>query len=210
MPAPRPFTVIGTEDQWQRASHQDTALVGGVVQLFWRDEVPAPTAGGAAGAGAGLAFDSHCRLFHSVPEEGRVERILWAAADPLRPAEAQPSPVDLFEPVVMPPLGDFTSAQPEHPGLREPRGLAVDVDDRLFIADAAGRCVLVFDLWSRRLLRRVPLAASPLDLAVHGRWVLALVASPPGLLKLTARAEPRPVALPAGVTQPSRLAVSPT
>src|SRR5215203_6054458 len=99
MPAPRPFALIRTRDQWLRASHTNTALEAEVVQLYWADE---DTASGADDKeftefGAGLAFDEHCRLYHSVPGEGRVERMHWASHDPLQPAEFQKAPVNLFE-----------------------------------------------------------------------------------------------------------------
>ncbi len=86
MPAPRPFTLIRTHDQWLRSSHEDTALEGEVAQLHWRDE-KAESAGDVppfTERGAGLAFDGYCRLYHSVPAEGRVERWLWEAQDPLQ------------------------------------------------------------------------------------------------------------------------------
>src|SRR5437870_593603 len=110
MRVPRPFALIGTEDQWRRASHDNTALVGGAVQLFWQQDPLASPAVPAPAEGAGLAFDQHCRLYHSVPAEGRVERLLWAAADALLPSSEQPGPVDLFEAEAEPELGDFTPA----------------------------------------------------------------------------------------------------
>src|SRR5207247_1615272 len=84
MPAPRPFALIRTKDQWSRAAHHNTALEGEVVQLAWSiepysshayDDTPPPGA-------SGLAFDAHCRLYHTVTDEGRVERLLWIGSDP--------------------------------------------------------------------------------------------------------------------------------
>jgi phage tail-like protein len=209
MRVPRPYALIGTEDQWRRVSHDNTALVGGAVQLFWTVDPLASPAGPVAAEGAGLAFDRNCRLYHSVPAEGRVERLLWAATDSLRPASEQPGPIDLFEGEVQPELGDFTPVPSVPVVALEPRGLAVDDGDRLFIADSPGRCLLIYDLWSRRLLRRVPLSARPLDLAAYGRSVYVVLASPAGLAVLEEGSDPRPVALPAEITQPARLAVSP-
>ena len=89
MPAPRPFALIRTQDQWLRASHENTALQGEVVQLFWHDEAaqdsdkPDPF----SIPGAGLAFDSHCRLYHSVTDEGRIDaRGLARSGEERRPA----------------------------------------------------------------------------------------------------------------------------
>jgi phage tail-like protein len=199
--------MIGSDDQWRRASYFDTALVDGVAQLNWVDEGAGPGPGAAPPPGAGLTFDRECRLYHSIPSAGRVERLLWTSADPLQPSAGQAAPIDLFEAPAPAQFGDFTA--PAEPPVREPRGLAVDDDDRLFIAETAGRRVLIFDLWSRRLLRRVSLPGRPLDLAADGRWVYAVLDSPPALLRLSARSDPRPLALPAAVTHPSRLTISP-
>ena len=39
MPLPRPFALIQTEDQWLRASHLNTALDNGILELAWtRDQ----------------------------------------------------------------------------------------------------------------------------------------------------------------------------
>jgi phage tail-like protein len=199
--------MIGSDDQWRRASYFGTALVDGVAQLAWVDDGPGPEPGPPPPPGAGLAFDGQCRLYHSVPGEGRVERLIWMLADPLSSSGQTAQAVDLFEAPAPTPLGDFMA--PAEPPLSEPRGLAVDDDDHLFISETAGRCLLVFDLWSQRLLRRVGLPGRPLDLAACGGWIYAVLDSPPGLLRLTARTEPHPLALPAGLDHPSRLTVSP-
>ena len=76
--------------------------------------------------------DSHsnlqCRLYHSFPEQGRVERQLWAAPEPA-------DPLDLFAPGPPPLTGDFHPVGDPPPVLHEPRGLTVDTNDHLFIAD---------------------------------------------------------------------------
>jgi hypothetical protein len=68
---------------------------------------------------------------------------------------------------------------------------------------------LVFDLWSLRLLRRIPVPGRPLDLALKDRSVLAVLSSSAGLVELEAHTGPRPLALPPGVMDPARVAVSP-
>lgn len=202
MPLPRPFALIQTEDQWLRAFHENTALEAGIVQLAFVDDTALNVRGDPPLPAAGLAFDPQCRLYHSFPEPGRVERRLWAAPEP---ADA----LDLFAPGPPPLTGDFHPVGDPPPVLQEPRGLAVDADDRLFIAETTARRILVFDLWSLRLLRRIPVPGRPLDLALKDRSVLAVLSSPAGLVELEAHTGPRRLALPPGVTDPARVAVSP-
>jgi phage tail-like protein len=158
--------------------------------------------------GAGLAFDSHCRLYRSVPDEGRVERLLWASEDPLQ-LSSPSTPLDLFESEVEQPLGDFTPVAEATGALVEPRGLAVDEEDRLFIAETGARRVVIYDLWSRRLLHRVSVNGKPLDIVAHGRTVFVLLSAPSGLLRFEARTAPQAVPLPAGILAPARLAMAP-
>ena len=94
------------------------------------------------------------------------------------------------------------------PVLQEPRGLAVDFDNRLFIAESAAKRILIFDLWNRRLLRRVFVPGHPLDLAIKGNSVLAVLASPAALVQMEAHTGPRPLILPPGVADPARVAVN--
>ena len=202
MRSPQPFALIRTEDQWRRTSFENTALIGEVVQLAWTEAEPVDTLDGPPPDPAGLAFDEHCRLYHSVPEEGRVERLLWAAEQP-------PAPVDVIESEAEQNFGDFTPAGGPARALRCPSALSVDKNTRLYVADPRAREITIFDLWSKRLVRRVRLKSRPLDLGMQGRWVIALTDDPPGLLKLDARAGPFPSDQPQVLTRPSRLAVSP-
>lgn len=202
MPLPRAFALMQTEDQWLRAFHDNTALDAGVIQLAFVDETALQSGGTPPAPAAGLAFDPHCRLYHSVPDRGRVERQLWAAPEP-------EDPLDLLAAGPPPLSGDFHPAGHPSPLLHEPRGLAVDPDNRLFIAETAARRILVFDLWSLRLLRRVPVPGRPVDLVVKDHSVLALLSSPAALVRLEAHTGPRPVALPAGLDDPARVALSP-
>jgi phage tail-like protein len=166
-------------------------------------------AGGAAPWAAGLAFDGACRLYRSVPDQGTVERSRWPSLDPFAAVPEPPQTVELFE-AVAPVLGDFAAAEPHTGPLREPRGLAVDADDRLFIAEYGAGRILVFDLWSRRLLRRVtlPSGARPTDLAACGQTIYALAPAPASLFRLGARAAPVRIPLPAGISAPTRLATA--
>ena len=204
------FALVDGGDSWSRCAHSDTflELEEGVVELAWRapDDDGEPPDGPALVPG-GLAFDAECRLYRSVPDAGTVERTLWRAGSPY----ASPDPVELFTAEAPPPAGDFDAGVPVGGPLVEPRGLAVDVDDRLFVAETGAARILVYDLWSRRLLRVVatPPGTRPLDLAVHGRTVYVALEGYADLLRLTARDDPEPFPLPALAAHPSRVAVCP-
>jgi len=205
----RPYTLLRTGDQWVRCSFDRTYLDldSGVVELAW-STTTIDSAAPAPALGAGLAFDNECRLYHCLPAEGRVERLLWKAIDPLGPVNAQSPPVNLIEADSEPTFGDFTSSQPSSP-LLEPRGAAVDINDRLFIAETGSDQILVYDLWSDRLLRRIGLPGSrPTDLAAHDAEVYAVLSASRKVVRLTARSGPDPFILPAGCTAPSRIAIS--
>ena len=181
MAAIRDFASIQNVDQWRRAAHQDTALQveAGVVQLAWEIEEPMATPEAPGPGPAGLAFDPWCRLYHSVPEEGRVERILWADAQ-APSADA----FELFETEVRQP-GEFVYESGATQPVVDPRALAVDNDGRLYVAQGSERTILVYDLVDRRLLRRVALGGIPIDLACDGERVFALLVEPGAI------AEPR-------------------
>ena len=69
----------------------------------------------------------------------------------------------------------------------------------------------MFDLWSRRLLRAIPVppGTRPLDLAVDGTTVFATLEGAAELLRFTARDEAELFTLPPEVLAPTRIAVSP-
>jgi phage tail-like protein len=208
----RPFALVRDGDQWVRGSYDHVFLdrATGVIELAWKTatlNVP----GESPALGAGLAFDAECRLYHTDPAKGRVERIRWAALDPLGPAADLPAPVDLIVAGPVESFGDFASDAGPTP-LAEPRGVAVDVNDRLFVSEADNDDILIYDLWSSRLVRRVRLmpGSRPTDLAAHGTTVYAVLAGTKQLLRLTARGGPDEVTLPDGCNKPSRVAVSPS
>lgn len=209
MPSPRPFALLRTRDQWARAAHDGTeidAATGGVE--LRRLELDEGTPAVAAAEPAGLAFDADCRLYCSVPREGRVLRQLWREDAPLGPDRPDSEPLDLLAGPPEP-EGDFRPAPAPRPPLQLPRGLAVDCDDRLFVAESGSGSVLVYDLWSRRLLRRVALGAPPLDVAAAGETVFCLLAGAPWLVRLTAHGEPAPLPLDRpGGARPLRLAAA--
>ena len=209
MALPRPFEIVRTADQWLRASHESTFFDADerAVELAWTLP-PIENAGGAVARvdPAGLAFDAECRLYHSIPEEGRVERLLWALFDPLSSAPG-PAPEALMAPPAGTPLGQFL---PDPVPAVEPRALTVTADDRLFVADPRVRRIHVFDVFTSRLLRSVPLAAAPFDLAARGSEVVALLAGNV-LVALDARHGPHPLepALTAGLGPLTRLTARP-
>jgi phage tail-like protein len=118
-------------------------------------------------------------------------------------------PVDLFETEFNETFGDFVPSGARPKALNQPRGLAVDEDERLFVAESGAKRILVYDLWSNRLLRQVKFAAEPIDLVARGRKVYALFAAPPGLVELSARGGSRTLPWPVEITAPARLAISP-
>lgn len=208
-PGLRPFALVRTADQWTRATHRDTAIDPdrGGVELAWsRDEavvtVPVPDELG------GLAFDSGCRLYRSDPAHGRIEKSHLPPDDPLRAAE-RPEVVELLARDPAADAGEFAVSRGVDEPMHSPRGLAIDPDDRLYVAEAGGNRILVYDLWSRRLLRAARVGARPLDLAVAGPSVWALL-SDRTVVRLGARTgpgRPRRVAGPRGRAR--RLAAAP-
>lgn len=209
----RPFALVDGGDAWARAAYANTFLdrEAGEVELAWTPP-EANAATGPAVIPGGLAFDAECRLYRADREAGQVTRTLWRNGGPLIPPAQQPEPVPLFDPEPSPPLGDFTPAAAPSGPLDDPRGVAVDVDDRLFVAEYGAARILVHDLWSRRLLRAVatPAGTRPVDLAADGRQVWAALEGTPHLLQLSARGDPRLVELPPDVLVASRVAASPS
>ena len=206
----RPFALIRKGDQWVRGAFDDTFLdyANGVVELAWTTttleskEISPPI-------GAGLAFDNECRLYHSLPDAGEVQRIRWSTRETFAPGDGGAAPVNLFVADTNTSVGDFDVGETT-PTLREPRGLAVDENDRLYVAEAGDAHVLVYDLWSERLLRRIPFGSErPTALASHAAIVWVVLAPTGRVVKISAGGGPDNVTLPAGCTNPSRIATSP-
>lgn len=213
---PPRFALMQGSAGWQRAAFDEClALVDGVVQLAWQTQgeggTPLPV---ADEAGAGLAFDAHCRLYRSVPAGQRVERWLWDSADPAR-LEAgatdvladglttTPRPPAVFGAVGPSPPATFVPAGPAAPRFT-PRALACDGQDHLYVLDGRAGCVHVLDLQQRRLLRAEPVPADAVDIAWHGAWLWLLQASG-RLARMTAGSSLR-LALPGAPAGSSRLA----
>ena len=192
--AVRAFSRLSEQDQWLRCRHEGTSLLddGRGVALAWSEPPPDPCPAALAEP-AGLAFDRWGRVYRSEPEDGRV--------------------------TVLP--GQPRGQRPHHRGaLDRPRGLAIDSAQRLYVADAGRRRVLVVDLWGQRLLRAVPMARAgvPVDVAEDGYGVLGLVWQPDGtgaLVAIRGRRGPVPAELVhppsgSGNLRPARLVHHPT
>ena len=211
MTAGRPSSLVGTCDQWVRGTHHHTAVDGaaGVLTLTWTlPPTPArPASGDEAGRARGLATDRLCRIYRLVP--GAVQRLAVGPTGSGLDYVRLPTLVGLIGEAASGPGGtapvpgaDF-GPRASGPPL-DPVGIAVDGDDRLFLADGAARRVSVIDLWSRRLLRSIDVSTpehpdrTPTGLAAHANVVLVAVSRPPGLLRLTVSRGPQELALPGG------------
>jgi phage tail-like protein len=159
--------LLSHPDQWARCAHQGTALLaGGGVELNWSDE-PDPACRFEATVeprASGLAFDRWCRAYRS--RRAAVE--VYPVREPPRPAPC--------------------------PGvLQGPLGLAVDRSQRLYVVESAAHAVLVVDLWTGRLLRRIRLGRiRPRDVSADCGRVWLLAGEPACLLILDGRRGPRP------------------
>jgi phage tail-like protein len=211
MPAARTASLIATCDQWSRAWHEGTAVDGspGALTLSWTEAADPGPAPGAGCLSRGLAMDRLCRVYRL--RRQAVERL---AVGPTRSGVDYArlgAPVQLIGRPPEPALGADFRLRPE-PELLDGTGIAVDADDRLFLADRGRRQIAVLDLWSRRTLRTVPVAGRPMGLAAAGRVVYAALREPAALLRLTATRDPEPAdlsgAAPAG-SEPSRVALLP-
>lgn len=211
MPAPRTASLVATCDQWARAWHQGTAVDGapGALTLSWTEPLGTGPAPGTGCVARGLAVDRLCRVYRL--REHSVDRL---AVGPTRNGldyARLGAPVQVIgRGPQTPPGADFRPrAEPE---LLDGTGIAVDADDRLFLADRGRRWIAVLDLWSRRTLRTVLVPGVPMGLAAAGRVVHAVLREPDALLRLTATRDPSPVPLPGGApagSRPSRVAVLP-
>lgn len=181
MDADRSLALIAHDDQWLRCAHQGTVLLpAGGIGLDW-DEVPAPSRWDA-GRGvcaprpeppdpacpAGIAHDRWCRVWRSRPLLGTVEAGRRRQAPPAQTAG----------------------------GLRHPTGVAVDALDRLYVVEAGGSAVMVSDLWSGHVLRRIPVAGRPLDAVACGgaqdAGALVLTTGPDAVVRVSGRSGPCP------------------
>ena len=195
-------------DQWVRAAHQSTAVGAGGVTLSWSvpdvEMVAVESAPGEAHGrcdATGLEFDRFCRAY--VVVGNTIERVRLGPTAAGVDYARVPPPTDLFAvPATTTEPGSFGPTDAPTGQLAEPRGVGVDADDRLVIAERGARRITFVDLWQRRTIRLAttttaarPLRA-PIGLAVDGRDVWVVTEQPTGLLRLTARRGPFDVDLP--------------
>lgn len=205
----RPFALIERGDQWVRGSFDGTFLdyEEGIVELAWKTSARGST-NVSATVGAGLAFDNECRLYHSVPDAGIVERVRPRAGVKTRVDETD-GISDLFESRAPDTFGDFGSAAPSTV-LQTPRGLAVDANDRLYIAESDASRILIYDLWSSRLLRSIVFTKEqPVCLAAHDETVWAVLAPSGRVVKVSTAGGPDAIVLPEGCERVSRVSIAP-
>lgn len=218
MAAERPASLVATCDQWVRATHHGTAVdgVGGDLTLSWTDRDVADPEPGACRS-RGLATDRLCRIYRL--REDRLERLLVGPTGAGLDYSQLPQPVTLIGGAAPPPPPgpDFGTTGS---GARiDPVGLAIDDDDRLFLADRSTGAVSIVDLWSRRLLRAVTVATprhpgrTPMGLAHRDGIVYLVTRDPATLMRLTATRGPEELPWPGAVAdlpagaQPGRVAV---
>ena len=218
MTAGRPMSLVATCDQWVRATHDHTAVEGsdGDLTLSWTASEHAPASGEARARG--MATDRLCRIYR-LTADAVWRQVVGPTARGLDYVKLPAPVVVVGGPDVPAAVGaEFVPADAGLGGL-DPTGLAIDDDDRMFLADGDTGAIAVLDLWSRRLLRRVLVAGPdaphrrPMGLAHRNGVVYAVLRRPSGLIRLSATRGPQPVPLPSPTTvlptdaEPSRVAV---
>jgi len=157
---------------WLRCAFDDATLVDDVVTLAPDPQSLLTALTRPDAAWAGLAFDSHCRLFHARPEAAALDVVLWGQTTQLGVHD------DTARPFVV--TGPETEADGQPlPGAdlpARPESLAVGRDDQLFVADPDRQSVWLIDLWKQEVTRRIDLPAVPRDLAACGDEVCVLLA----------------------------------
>lgn len=170
------YSLLAHPDQWARCRHEGTVLSpGGGVQLSW--QIPEPD-GTAPRPGdrppPGLSFDREGNAYRSWPRHSRVS--------------VQPPATSTTPRAGLDWAGPFA----------RPSALAIDAAQRLCVVQDAGARVAVADLWTRQVLRRIPVATGwhprrrAVDVAARGCEVLVLTRQPAELLVVEGRRGPLP------------------
>ena len=174
MPMGRLFQTVCTSDHWRRAAYEDVSLDHDVVRLASltvldpdeiesiEDEQPVI---------APLAFDS-CKRLYRRPSGRRAHRqVPVGGRDCGREGDASRRHSSLRS-APQAGAGDFAPHSAPAGDLARPTGIAIDNEDRLFIAES-GR-VLVYDVADARRLRAVAFDSTPIDVAAAGTRVVVL------------------------------------
>jgi phage tail-like protein len=170
---------------WQRCALEHVVAAGEVLMLATEPPPAADPVAGAAGdfdgGFAGLAFDRRCRLFHPLPDSGRIEQVLWGRTGATGTHDDTPAPWPVTA------AGTEVEGMPTGALPQRPQALArlepgadftagdATADDLLAVADPAAGCVWLLDLWQQEVARVLPLPAAPLDLSADGPRVWALL-----------------------------------
>ncbi|MGW3668121.1 phage tail protein [Streptomyces sp. NPDC005141] len=212
---------IAVVAQWMRCAHHGTALSGedGVVLLDWENPLASGLPGGGGEELAGLTIGPDRAVYHAVPEEGRIVRLPWqpggrAASQQCGVREGAAE--DLLELASPLSYGEFSAAGAPARQVRA-AALAFTSDDLLAVLDAFDGSLLLLDLADRRLVHRLRIPGTPVDLAAYGDGVLVACAEPDApLWRVGTRRPPRPFAVPAAPRAalpadavPARVAVGP-
>ncbi len=196
----RDFSLIHSLDQWSRSAHWQTAIdiEKGIVHLAWRTAEATSDDEAELPAIAGLAFDPWCRLYRSLPEEGQVERIYWDESG----KASDPHPLFYAAPETE---GEFKIENSKTP-LQQPGALAIDDKGHLFIAESGSNQLLIYHLMEQRLLQRLTLSATPIDVCCDGQTAYVLLAD--SVISIKARGRAENTSLPASIKQADRIEVS--
>ncbi|MFA3790000.1 phage tail protein [Aliiglaciecola sp. SL4] len=164
------FAMIAGVDQWMRVAHDNTSvdIQQQSVQLAWEHQAMLDSHAFSAQP-AGLIFDPWCRLYHAIPEDNRIDKLLWSEKRQASRAKS------LFR-TLQQNYGEFVGQQ-QQSDLSTPVGLVVDRKGRLFIADSGNQRILIFDLIDNKLLRSLYLDGTPSVLAGDGQQVYAVVST---------------------------------
>ncbi|MDO6710284.1 phage tail protein [Aliiglaciecola sp. 2_MG-2023] len=170
------FAMIAGVDQWMRVAHENTSvdIQQQIVQLAWHHQHLHDSHAFKVKP-AGLTFDPWCRLYHSVPEDNGINKLLWTE-------KRQPSLAKSLFHRSQQVYGEFVGQQVQS-DLSLPIGLAVDKKGRLFIADSGNQRILIFDLIDNTLLRSVHLDGTPSVIRGDGQQVFVVVSpvTPPDM-----------------------------
>jgi phage tail-like protein len=158
--------------QWLRCAFDGTTLLDDVVTLAAAKPPASALPAVAPAAWAGLAFDTHCRLFHALPDAAALEYVLWGATSQLGVHDATRHPLV----VTGPETEDNGEPLPTADLPLRTEALAVGANDLLYVSDPLRQAVWLIDTWKQEVQRRIDFFHAPLDLAECGGVVFALLA----------------------------------
>ncbi len=197
------YAMLAGNDHWLRVSHDNTSvdLRDQTVHLAWQYEDVFEQTDSSKEL-AGLAFDPWCRVYHSLPEENLVEKLLWENRRNINSAKP------VFD-TQKTDIGDFHAVK-QPTDINQPLGIAIDSKGRLFISDAGNHRILVFDLTDSRLLRTINVQGKPTAMCTDGEQVFCIIVKPENdfnILRFTAQTMPEPLDLTLNVSVPTDITI---